>query len=164
MEAIRSQLLVRVIDAFTNGIGRLEVRLLGSIPVGKENGPLVDHGEAMRYLAELPWAPDAILLNRQLHWQVLDDGTVEVRLPMSPKDAVVWFELDEQGDFAVMRAKDRYSGMENGAPVFKEWEGHFTNYARVGDRRIPVQGEVGYVVKGEYQPYWRGTITGLSRN
>ena len=154
--------LVRVIDAFTRGKGQLQVRLLGSIPVAREAGVLADHSEAMRYLAELPWAPDAIALNREIEWRVLESGEVEVRLAMQPEDAVVRFTLDAQGDFAVMHARARYAGMQEGVPVFKDWEGRFTEYAEIGGRRIPLRGEVGYVVDGTYQPYWRGQVTGLT--
>ncbi|MDU8928245.1 DUF6544 family protein [Alisedimentitalea sp. MJ-SS2] len=155
--------MVRVIDAFTAGKGVLEVRLLGSIRVGHEAGVLADRSEAMRYLAELPWAPDAIALNRDVEWRVLESGEVEARLPMQPDDAVVRFSLDAQSDFAVMRANSRYAGMQDGAPVFKDWEGRFSDYAEIGGRRIPRRGEVGYVVDGKYQPYWRGHVIGLAR-
>ncbi|MDQ2092388.1 DUF6544 family protein [Marimonas arenosa] len=153
-------LLVRVIDAFTAGHGRLQVRLLGSVPVARAAGPEVDRGEAMRYLAELPWAPDAILLNRDLRWRVLESGEIEVLLKIGPSDAVVRFELDASGDLAVMRAEARYAGEVGGAALYKDWEGRFTDYGEIGGRRIPRRGEVGYMVDGVYQPYWRGRITG----
>ena len=37
-----------------------------------------NRGEALRYLAELPWNPDAILHNRSLGWAVLDAETIRV--------------------------------------------------------------------------------------
>ncbi|MBF9050893.1 hypothetical protein GTA62_10335 [Roseobacter sp. HKCCD9010] len=76
--------LVRVIDRFTDGAGLLEVRLLGAIRVARFDGPEADIGEAMRYLVELPWAPDAILSNRSIIWRAIDANTVEAALPLSP--------------------------------------------------------------------------------
>ena len=50
-----------MIDAFVQGAGRLTVQLYGLITVANAAGAGIDRGEALRYLAELPWAPDAIL-------------------------------------------------------------------------------------------------------
>src|SRR5690606_17963246 len=59
--------LVSVRDSFEDGCGRLNVSALGFIPIARAAGsPDVTRGELMRYLAELAWAPAAILLNRQL--------------------------------------------------------------------------------------------------
>jgi hypothetical protein len=52
---------LRVLDAYAAGAGQLEVRIAGAIPVARALGPEVDKGEAIRFLAELPWNPDAIL-------------------------------------------------------------------------------------------------------
>jgi hypothetical protein len=43
--------LVRVVDAYAGGRGLLEVRVLAAFPMGREEGPEADQGEAMRYLA-----------------------------------------------------------------------------------------------------------------
>src|SRR4051812_49325272 len=61
--------LVVVRDILRGGEGRLNVRALGLIPLVKSVGsPALTPGKLMRYLAELPWAPDAILFNTQLRW------------------------------------------------------------------------------------------------
>jgi hypothetical protein len=38
----------------------------------------ISKGEAMRYLAELPWLPQAMVANQELEWRQIDDRTVEV--------------------------------------------------------------------------------------
>ena len=43
-----------------------------AVPIVRQEGPATDLGEAMRYLAELPWAPDAILRNPALEREALD--------------------------------------------------------------------------------------------
>jgi hypothetical protein len=44
-------------------------------------------GEAMRYLADLMWNPDALLLNRWLDWRVINVRTLAVATAMVHADA-----------------------------------------------------------------------------
>jgi hypothetical protein len=149
--------VVRVLDAFTGGTGRLHVRLLGSIPIANALGPDTDRGEAMRYLAELPWAPDAMLHNPQLHWNVLGPKTVEVGLALPDGLATVRFTLDEAGDVVQVDAS-RPVGEKPGEPKLRPWRCHLGDYARLGGRRIPQTGEAGYLYDDGYEAYWRGRI------
>lgn len=153
-------ILFRVVDAYVAGQGMLKARLFGSVPVADGQGAEFDRGEAMRYLAELPWAPDAILRNPAIRWQVLDGGEIEARLPLVPRDAVVRFTLDQAGDVVGMAAEDRPATAPGGQIELRQWRGRFWDHAVLGGRRIPVRGEVGYVLDGGYAPYWRGEVTG----
>jgi hypothetical protein len=54
-------LAMTVVDGFADGAGKLRVSLFG-IPLQTQAGPETNVGEAMRYLAELAWAPHAIRL------------------------------------------------------------------------------------------------------
>lgn len=152
--------LVRVVDAFVAGRGLLRVRIGGSVPVMRAEGGDYDRGEAMRYLAELPWAPDAIWLNRDLKWQVEPDGRIRVSLPVGAEEAVVWFTPDANGDWSLMEAPDRPADDGQGGTVLKEWRGTFTDWGEIGGRRIPRRGEIAYMEEGTPAPYWRGRITG----
>lgn len=63
--------LISARDALERGEGRFDIRALGFITVARaEHTPALVRGELMRYLAELAWAPDAILLNAALRWRV----------------------------------------------------------------------------------------------
>lgn len=151
--------MARVIDAYVGGEGRLSVRLVGSIPVGDARGPEIDRAEAMRYLAELPWAPDAILGNPEIVWIDLGDGWVEASLPLAPRPATVRFRI-EDGDIVEMLADDRPAEQDsNGTYVLRNWRALFSDYQVTGGRRIPMRGEVGYIRDGAYVPYFRGTVT-----
>ncbi len=149
---------VRVIDRFTGGEGVLEVRLLGSIRVGRFDGPDADLAEAMRYLLELPLAPDAILSNPSIVWRQIDAQTVEAELPLSPRPAVARFLFDDGGDVLEVSARDR-PDVSTGETVLRGWRGLFSDYGEIGGRRIPRTAEAGYVDDGVYKPYFRGRIT-----
>jgi hypothetical protein len=43
-------------------------------------GAVIDRAEAMRYLAEMPWAPDAVLGNPEVTWADLGEGRSRPRL------------------------------------------------------------------------------------
>lgn len=150
--------LVRVIDRFTDGAGLLEVRLLGAIRMARFDGPEADIGEAMRYLVELPWAPDAILSNRSIIWRAVDANTVEAALPLSSRPTVVQFRFDDAGDIVEVFAEGR-PDVSSGQTVLRAWRGVFSDYGEIGGRRVPRAGEVGYVDDGIYAPYFRGRIT-----
>jgi len=56
---IARMLALRVDDWYRAGEGALVVRLFG-LPLKRFEGAEVARGEAMRYLAELPWVPHAL--------------------------------------------------------------------------------------------------------
>ncbi len=152
----------RVIDAYVAGEGRLNVRALGSVPVANSMGPATDLAEAMRYLAELVWAPDAMLGNPALIWQEQPDGSVTVSLKLPHDTARVRFVFNTQGDITEVRARDRPAGANGAQIVLRDWLIRVEDYRDFGDRRVPVRGEVGYIYSDGYQAYWRGEITGYS--
>ncbi len=151
---------VTVIDSFVGGRGLLQAAVLGAFRVAHAEGPVADRAEAMRYLAELPWAPDAILGNPEIEWRVVGDNMVEAVLPLSPNPARVSFRFGDHGDILEMHAEDRPEEGPDGTIVSREWRGLYKDYQRIGGRRIPTGGEVGYVDDfAGYDPYWRGRIT-----
>jgi hypothetical protein len=149
-----------VIDAYVSGRGVLRANLLGSVPVANATGPVIDRSEAMRYLAELPWAPDAILGNPDILWSEREDGQVEAALDTPSGRAAILYTFDEAGDIVATLGLRPDRGAD-GAEILREWRGTFGEYGWVGGRRIPTRGEVGYVEDGSYWAYWRGRVTDL---
>lgn len=154
--------ILRVVDAFVGGEGSLEARIFGSLTVAHANGVETTLGEAFRYLAELPWAPDAILGNPALSWKTSGEREAEVKLNTRVGTARVLFRFDEAGDIIEMEARNRPASDPSGKPVRYDWRGRFGDYRQIGDRRLPGYGEVGYVYPEGYEVYFRGRITGCS--
>jgi hypothetical protein len=149
--------IVRVIDAFVDGKGRLEARLAGSIPVARQSGAVVSRSEAMRYLAELPWAPDAILGNPEIAWTERPDGWTEAALIVEGERVAVRFRLSD-GDIVEVLADDRPEQSADGRVVERAWRGVFSDYREIGGRRIPTTGAVGYPEGDNFDPYWKGRV------
>ena len=151
---------LRVVDSYVAGEGLLEVRLLGLLPVVRARGPDVSEGEAVRYLAELPWVPHAILANRELQWRELDEQTVEVGTVVGSTRVTVQLEFDADGDIVGTWCEAR-PRTEAKQAVPRPWAGSFGDYAVVGGIRVPTRGEVRWELPDGPFVYWRGTITSL---
>ncbi len=149
---------LRIVDAFVDAEGWLEARLFGAMTVAHAEGVETTLGEAYRYLAELPWAPDAILGNPALHWRMVDDQVAEVKIDTRVGTARVQFRFDAAGDITGMAARDRPARDPSGKPVRYDWRGQFGDYRQIGARRLPGYGEVGYVYPEGYEVYFRGRI------
>jgi hypothetical protein len=151
---------LRVVDGYSAGEGELTARVWGLLPVLRQRGPAVVEGQALRYLAELPWVPHAMLANRQLEWRQLDETAAEVATALTSARAAVRLEFDAGGDLvaASTPARPRLVGR---ASVRTPWAGAFADFEVVGGVRIPTRGEVRWELPDGLFTYWRATITSL---
>ena len=153
---------LQVIDAYIGGQGSLRVRLLGLLGVVNATGPDIDRAEALRYLAELPWAPDAILGNPEIAWHMPDDSHAEAALDVGGNRAVVRFRFDAAGDIIEVYAPTRPTTDDQGNPATCPWQGYFRDYRMIGPRRVPAEAEAGYIRPEGYRAYFQGRITGYA--
>lgn len=155
--------VMRVADSFVDGVGRLEVRALGALTVAKmENTTDVNQGEILRYLAELPWNPDAMLLNKTLTWTVVDGRTIKVAGGADGARGEITFFMDASGLVERMSAPSRMYAKKGGA-IPLPWHGRFWQYERMDGRLIPARGEVAWTLEGKEFIYWRGALRNWRR-
>ena len=144
-----------VVDSFCGGEGSLDVRICGR-RFQHDAGPETSSGEALRYLAELPWAPHAMYGNRALRWRAVDAAHVEVHIEPDPSLKVT-FEFDDHGDivraFSASRALRR-----KGHWLQMPWEGTFCDYRTLGGMRLPTVAEVAWDLPEGRFVYWRGRV------
>lgn len=149
-------LAIGVVDRYAAGRGHLEVRFLG-IPLRRQRGRETAVGEALRYLAELPWAPYAMEHNRELEWQQLDDHAAEVATNVAGERLAVRFHFDRDGD--IVRTSSESRLLETG----KEWRptpwaGEFHDYETIAGVRLPTRAEASWELPGGRFTYWQGRI------
>ena len=125
----------RILDCYVDGEGLLEARLCGSLPLARAAGPQADKGELMRYLAELAWAPHAMLHNPQLSWREIDATTVEVSAESQAGAARVRL-IFENGDIARVEADDR-PRMLGRRIIPTRWQGRCCDYREVNGLSYP---------------------------
>jgi hypothetical protein len=150
--------MVSARDALAAGEGRLDVTALGFIPIARaEHSPALVRGELMRYLAELPWAPDAILHNTELRWRKDGPDTLAVSAGSGETASEVVLSLDSEGRIASGFAPDRPRSAT--APLLPTpWRGRFSDYRRHEGRWLPFSGEVAWIIEGKEIVYWHGRI------
>jgi hypothetical protein len=150
--------LVSVRDALADGEGRLEVTALGFIPIARaSHSTALLRGEFMRYLAELAWAPDAILHNAELRWRRDGPDTLAVSAGAAETASEVLLSLDSDGRIAGGFAPDRPRSAT--PPILPTpWRGRFFDYRRHEGRWLPFAGEVAWEIDGREIVYWQGRV------
>jgi hypothetical protein len=150
--------MVSVCDALKDGEGRLDVLGLGIVPISRaEHSSALMRGELMRYLAELAWAPDAILLNTALRWREDGPDKLAVSVGVGETAAEVTLNLDSEGRIAGGFAPNRPRSAT--APFLPTpWRGRFSDYRRHNGMWLPFAGEVGWETDRVEEIYWQGRI------
>jgi hypothetical protein len=150
---------VRVVDRYRDGQGLLVAKVWGVIPATRSTGPETDRAEAMRYLAELPWVPQAIGSNQELSWRDLEDGSVEVSTLVGGKAASVRLTFDEGG--LIQSASGLRPRLAGRSSVETPFLGTFGDYVELGGVRVPGSAEVSWDLPEGPFTYWRGELTSL---
>jgi hypothetical protein len=152
---------VLVRDWYRAGVGGLNVHLWGVVPVVRSSGEQFARGEAMRYLAELAWAPQAMVINPALEWRQVDESTVEVATRIDRERVAVLLHFDTAGDIVGMstHARPRMVGKQ---VVEAPWSGVFGEYREFNGVRLPTTGEVSWLLADGPFTYFRGCISGWS--
>lgn len=149
---------VRIKDAFNGERGALNVSLFGVAPIVRARRTHeLACGELMRYLAELAWAPDAILSNTSLLWTARDERRFTLSAKTGHAFAEVEITLGKDGLVEQVFAADRPREV-GGAFVRQPWRGVFSDYRHCGGRLIPTHAEVAWINDGDVESVWIGDI------
>ena len=149
-------------DAYTSGHGMLHGAVLGLIPVvNMPDSPALDQGEFMRYFMEALWYPTALLPSQGVRWEAVDDKSARATLADGVLSLTLTFRFQDDGLIEFARAESR-GRLVNGVPSGAPWQGRFWNYAIQGGIKVPLEGEVAWVMPDGLKPYYRGKLTSLS--
>lgn len=109
----------------------------------------------MRYLAELAWAPQAMLHNPKLSRSELNESTVEVTAQSAAGPARVRL-IFENGDISWVEADDRPRAA--GCRIVPtSWQP--CDYREMSGCRIPTREVVSWLLDAGPFEYWRGRVT-----
>jgi hypothetical protein len=150
---------VRVHDAYVAGEGTLHASVLGLFTVVDMRGTGdVAEGELMRFFAEAAWYPTALLPSQGVRWEAVDDYSAYATLEEDDITITMLFTFNEQGLIETVRAEARGRAV-GGEVIPTPWQGRFWNYHERGGMRVPLDGEVAWLLPEGEKPYWRGHIT-----
>jgi hypothetical protein len=149
---------VHVHDAYIAGEGLLTAKLFGLLTVMKQSStPELAHGEFMRFFAEAAWYPTALLPGQGVVWEAIDDTQARATLTDGTTTVKLVFQFDAQGLISSVRSEGRAREVD-GRQMITPWQGRFWDYQLRDGIRIPLEGEVAWLVQEDLKPYWRGRM------
>lgn len=152
---------LEVKDWYRADAAGLDARLWGIIRVEHARGPQIERGEAIRYLLELPLAPQAMALNAALQWRAVDASTVEVATLAGGERVIVLLHFDASGDIASASAEAR-PRMVGKRIVDTPLSGAYSAYRTFDGVRLPTTAEVSWILPDGPFAYFRGAIVDWS--
>lgn len=161
--AVTPGLPVHVHDAFVGdavggGEGVLEAALCGLVPIARlRGGGEFAEGELLRFLAEAVWYPTFLLPGGPVRWVGIDDEWARAELRVGEVAVALDFRVTADGDLDEVVATSR-GRMVGGRVVPTPWRGRFWDHVERGGVRIPLAGEVAWLLPDGPRPYWRGHI------
>jgi hypothetical protein len=153
---------VHVHDAYIAGEGILNPAIAGLFSLTDLRGTGdIAVGELMRYFAEAAMYPTALLPSQGVAWEAVDDCSAKATMQDHGMSITLTFRFNNDNLIEGMRAESRGRTVGN-VVVPTPWEGHFFNYESRGGVKVPMEGEVGWVLPEGKKPYWRGRIVDIA--
>lgn len=135
-------------------------RLWGRFPMQTTEGDDIAVSHAMRYLAELPWSPHAMVSNTKLRWREIAENRIEVSTRVCETRICVRFGFNGAGNPVAAYIPDRPCVM-NGRTFRSPWQGIYGDFRTVCGIWMPTTAENSWQLPGGPFEYWRGTVTGV---
>jgi len=154
--------VTRVVDSYIAGEGLLRAAVLGLFTMAEvHGGGEIGRGEFMRFFAEAPWYPTALLPSQGVRWEAVDHASANATIVDGPLTLTLLFRFNDAGLIDSFRAEAR------GAVVGKEivmlpWEGLWSDYRAHDGMTVPFKGEVAWLRPEGRKPYFHGTVTSLA--
>jgi hypothetical protein len=149
---------ITVCDRLVAGQGELQARLFSTIPLARGSGDSFLRGELLRYLAELPWYPMAILEQPNILWQQTAPNKVKGTLQVKSVVATVEYTFDQTGTIQSIYVPDR-DRSDGKTSETLPWLGEFSQYEERAGTVIPIQGQVSWLLDSGKFTYFVGKIS-----
>ena len=96
-----------------------------------------------------------------VRWEAVDDSSAHATLVDGPLTLKLLFSFNAEGRLDTVRA-DARERVVDGRAVRAPWQGRFWDYAERSGMRVPLDGEVAWILPEGEKPYWRGATTSLN--
>jgi len=124
-------LLFSAKDVYIDGTGNLKVKLLSLIKIVDAKGRETDQGELLRWLAEAPLFPTALLPSENLQWEPIDNNSAKVIFTDKNLTIEGVFYFNEEGQITQFKTK-RYK--DN---TLENYTGYYGDYRTVDGMKVP---------------------------
>lgn len=150
-------------DAYVDGRGYLIGKLLGLLTVVRcEPTQELAEGELLRFLAEAPWCPTALVPGEGVSWAPVDERSAKATMVDGEVTASVTFRFgsDDLIESFLVEARGRLVGDKS---VPTPWEGQYGDYRTHDGMLVPMEGEVRWAPPdAPSRAYWRGRVQRLA--
>jgi hypothetical protein len=146
-------------DAYMLGGGSLHASLHGLFTVADvRDTPQAAQGELLRFFAEMPWYPTALLPSQGVRWEAIDNTSAHATVTDGATTVSLVFRFNAEGTIETMRAEARCRDKLTAMP----WSGRFWDYSTRNGMLIPLEGEVGWEYPEGIRLYYKGKVTEIN--
>ncbi len=146
--------VTHVRDSYENGEGAMVAKVGHLFTLAEQHGTLeISSAALLRWLAEAPWLPTALMPSDRLVWQPVDHLTSRITLEDRGLAVSVDVDVSERGEITRISA-DRYRDID-GVGVLTPWVGWFRDYESVDGMMVPKAAEVAWIEDDEAMAYFR---------
>ncbi len=149
---------VHVVDSYIAGKGLVKAAMQGLFTVADMGGEgEIARGEFMRFFAEAPWYPTALLPSQGVQWAAVDGTSANATIADGLLTLTLLFHFNDAGLIDSVRAEARRS-MVGKEMVMRPWECGLSNYQVRNGMTVPITGEAAWVRPDGRKPYFRGSL------
>ena len=153
---------VHVLDSYIAGTGLVQAAMLGLFTVADmSGGGEMARGEFMRFFAETPWYPTALLPSQGVQWAAVDEHSANASINDGPLTLILLFHFNDIGLIDSVRAEAR-GGMVGKEMVMRPWECGLSNYQVRDGMTVPITGEAAWVRPDGRKTYFMGSVKSMA--
>ena len=153
---------VHVVDSYIAGKGLVQAAMLGLFTVADmSGGGDMARGELMRFFAETPWYPTALLPSQGVQWAAVDATSAKATIVDGTITLTLLFNFNAMGLIDSVRAEAR-GGMVGKEMLMRPWECGLSDYQVRDGMTVPMSGTAAWVLPGGPKTYFHGTVKTLS--
>jgi len=145
---------IRARDRYMNGAGNMLVKPLSLLTLADARGSEVDVSALLRFAAEAPWFPTALVPGEHVRWEAIDADSARVVIRDGSIGASGVFRFHADGRIVEFETRDRFQA-DGQTAVRRPWGGVYSRYDEVDGFRIPAEAEVRWLSPPEVFPYAR---------
>ena len=153
---------VHVVDSYVAGKGLVQAAMLGLFTVADMGGGgEIARGEFMRFFAETPWYPTALLPSQGVQWAAVDGTSANASINDGPVTLTLKFHFNDAGLIDSVRAEAR-GGLIGKESVMRPWECGLSNYEVRSGMTVPISGEAAWVRPDGRKRYFIGSVKSMT--
>jgi len=150
-------------DSYIAGHGRLIAKVFGLFKVADLQGEgEIARGEFMRYFAESPWYPTALLPSQGVRWEAVDDNSASAIIVDGRINLSLLFRFNDAGLITSVHAESRGASVgKDGVMVMLPWDCGLSDYQPQDGMLIPMAGEAAWMRPEGRKVYFVGHVKKL---